>query len=170
MFLVNLRGVIGVVLAVVAGFQVDAFVGARAPQFETVGIHAGALLLGLYGLTVDRCEVKGLWASYRANVQNVIAAASEAGLGTYDKAVVPGRRMAVFLLPVAVAPVPGFLLSMADAAVRLNGHAALTRAEWFEFVEMPVATIGLWASYALATQRLRLRTSPAARESVHFHF
>ena len=170
MFLVNLRGVIGVVLAVVAGFQVDAFVGARAPQLETVGIHAGALLLGLYGLTVDRCEVPGLWASYRANVSNVFAAASEAGLGTYDKPVVPGRRMAVFLFPVAVAPALGFLLSMADAAVRWNGHGAVTRAEWFEFVEMPVATIGLWAAYALATQRLRLRTNPATRESGHFHF
>jgi len=78
--------------------------------------------------------------------------------------------MAVFLLPVAFAPVPLFLISLADAAVRLNGNRALTRAEWFEFVEMPVATIGLWASYAMATQRLRRRTSPATRESVHFHF
>jgi hypothetical protein len=170
MFFVNLRGIVGVVLAVLVGHQVDGFVAARAPQFETVGIHAGALFLGLYGLTVDRCEVRGLWASYRANVRNVFAAVSEMGLGKYDRKVVPGRRMAMFLLPVAVAPVPVLLLSAVDAAVRLNGRGAITRGEWFEFVEMPVATLGLWASYALATQWLRLRTNPATRESVHPHF
>src|SRR5688500_13482570 len=159
MFLVNLPGLIGVVLSGIVGYSVGGYVEARAPQLDALGMQAGAPFLGLYGLTVDRCEAPGLFASYRANVQNVFAAESAAGLRSYGKPVVPGRRMAVFFLPVAMAPIPWFLLSLADVALRLDDNGALTRAEWFEFVEVPVASLGLWATYALATQWLRLRTS-----------
>ena len=168
MYLSNRAGLIGVVLAVILGFQVDAHVPANRPGLETLGISVGALFLGLYGLTYDRCEVRGFLASYRANFQNVIAATAEAGWGTYDKEVVPGRRMAMFIFPVAFAPIPMFLLDLLDVAIRMNTHGTLTRAERFEFLEVPVAFLGIWWAHALATRSLRLRVNPSTHDSVHF--
>jgi len=170
MFLVNRPGLIGVVLAVILGFQVEGLIDAKRPGLETVALNAGALFLGLYGLTLDRCEVRGFLTSYWANVQNLFAATSEAGWGTYDKAVVPGRRMAVFFLPVAATPLLMPFLGLLDVALRLNRNGALTRAERFEFVELPLAVVGIWICYAFATQSLRLRTNPSSRESVGMHF
>jgi hypothetical protein len=168
MYLSNRAGLLGVVLAVILGFQVDAHVPANRPGLETLGISVGALFLGLYGLTYDRCEVRGFLASYRANFQNVIAATAEAGWGTYDKEVVPGRRMAMFIFPVAFAPIPMFLLDLLDVAIRMNTHGTLTRAERFEFLEVPVACLGIWACHVFATRSLRRRVKPTTHESVHF--
>jgi hypothetical protein len=168
MYVSNRFGLLGVVLAVILGFQVDAHVRADAPGLGNLGIYAGALFLGLYGLTVDRCEVHGFLASYWANIQNVFAAMAEDGWGTSDREVVPGRRVALFVFPVAFAPVPLLPLSLLDAFIHLKANGTLTRAERFEFLELPVACLGVWACYIYATRSLRRRTRPSVRESVHF--
>ena len=93
MYFLNRPGLIGIVLVVVLGHRLYAVLPARTPGLEELVMNAGALFLGLYALTVDRCEVPGLLPSYRANLQNFFAAMAEGGMGTYDKPVVPGRRL-----------------------------------------------------------------------------
>jgi hypothetical protein len=91
------------------------------------------------------------------------------GMGTYDKPVVPGRRLAIFFLPLALVPLLMFPLGLGDVALRLKSKGTLSRWERFEFVEVPLASIGLWATYAIATSGLRRRTKASVRESVHWH-
>ena len=135
---------------------------------DDIAIHAGALFLGLFALTVDRCEVPGLLPSYRANLQNLFAAVAESGMGTYDKPVVPGRRIAFFILPIVVTPWILLLLGLGHAAYELGTKGTLSRLDRFRDLEMPIVSVAVWACYAVITQSLRLRTRPTVRESAHF--
>jgi hypothetical protein len=161
-------GVIGVVLAVCLGVWLDSVLPAGKPGMEDLAIHAGALFLGLYALTVDRCEVPGLLPSYRANLQNFFAAVSETGMGTYDKPVVPGRRLSFFVLPIVIIPWILLLIGVGHAGYALGTTGTLSRLDRFRDLELPLASIAIWSCYALATQSLRLRTKPGVRESAHF--
>jgi hypothetical protein len=76
----------------------------------------------------------------------------------------------VFILPVAFVPLVVVPLFLLDVAIRLNTNGTLTRAERFEFLELPLAVVGIWACYAFATQSLRHRTNPKTHESVGMHF
>ena len=70
MLISNRPGFVGVVLAVALGFALDSLLPVDVPGFSALPIHLAGDFLGLYALTVDRCEVPGLFASYKANLQN----------------------------------------------------------------------------------------------------
>ncbi len=159
-------GVLGVVLAVVLGLGLEAVLPVRAPGLEDLSIHAGALFLGLYALSVDRCEVPGFLASYRANLRNIFAAAAESGMGTYDRPVVPGPRLAFFVLPVVVTPFIPLLIGGAAVAYELATTGTVSRIDRFRHLELPLAGIAIWSAYAWATRSLRLRTRASTRESI----
>ena len=80
MLISNRPGFIGVVAAVASGFWMDPDLPPGLVGRDEMHIHLGALVLGLYALTVDRCEVPGLLASYKANVQNLFALAAFADI------------------------------------------------------------------------------------------
>jgi hypothetical protein len=166
MYFLNTPGLIGIVLVVVLGHWLYAVVPARMPGREELVINAGALFLGLYALTVDRCEVPGLLPSYRANLQNFFAAMAESGMGTYDKTVVPGRRLSFFFLPLVVAPLITLLFGLGTVAYDLGMAGTLSSLDRFRNLELPLAGTAIWACNALATRSLRLRVRPSARESV----
>jgi hypothetical protein len=165
MYFTNRYGVIGVVLAVALGLWMDSVLPAGMPARDDLPIHAGALFLGLYALTVDRCEVPGLLASYRANLQNLFAEVAESGMGTYDKPVVPGRRLSFFILPIVVTPWILLLIGLGHAAYELWTAGSLSRLDRLRDLELPVASVLAWTCYALVTQPLRLRVRPSAGES-----
>jgi hypothetical protein len=168
MLISNTAGVVGVVLAVLLGYRLDAALP-RTPGMEDLGICASALFLGAYGLTFDRCEVPGLLGSYRANLQNFFAAASEAGLGTYGKSLVPGRRMAFFFLPVFLAPLLPLAIGLCGVAYELVGHGTISPLDRFRYFDVPVSCVGVWIAYAWTTRGLRMRVRKGTRESVHWH-
>ena len=157
MMISNRPGVVGVVLAIALGFGLDAVLPQDVPGFDVLPIHLAGLFLGLYALTVDRCEVPGLFASYRANLQNFFATASEAGLGTYDKPIVPGRRLSWFILPIVVTPVITFLLGMADVALLLSKPRRILPSELDAHFTVPFLSFAVWAGYAVLTERTGLR-------------
>ena len=166
----NRPGFIGVVLAVGSGLWLDSVLPAGLAAREELAMDLGALVLGLYALTVDRCEVPGLWASYKANLQNLFALAAESGLGTYDKEPVPGRRLCFFILPVVIAPVLTFALSFADVVRLQVQNGRLTPSEVDRFFSIPGACLIAWWAYALVTERLGLRRRlGTARDGVGFH-
>jgi len=167
MYFLNTPGLIGIVLVVVLGHWLYAVLPPRMPGLEELVINAGALFLGVYALTVDRCEVPGVLRSYRANLQNFFAAMAESGMGTYDKPVVPGRRLSFFFLPLVVAPLITLLFGLGTVAYDLGTAGTVSRLDRFRNLELPLAGAALWACYALATRSLRLRVRPSTRESVH---
>ena len=158
----NRLGVVGVVLAVLLGLWLDGKVPKHVPGLEDLAIHIGALFLGLYALTVDRCEVPGLLASYRANLRNLFATAAASGLGTYDKPVVPGRRLAFFVLPLVVAPLILPLIGMIAIGFDVADDGKVSPLDFDRNFTLPMAGVAIWAGYALVTQRLRRRVDPAA--------
>lgn len=166
----NRPGGIGVALAVAFGLWLDSVLPPGLEVREELAMHGGALLLGLYALTVDRCEVPGLWASYKANLQNLFALAAESGLGTYDKEPVPGRRLSFFILPVVITPVLMFLLAFADVVRLQVQNGRLTPTEIDRFFSIPGACLLAWWAYALVTERLGLRRRLGkARDPLGFH-
>ena len=170
MVIANRPGSIGVALATVFGFWMESIVPDGNPRLEELPIHLGALFLGVYALTVDRCEVPGLLASYRANLQNLFALAAESGLGTYDREPVPGRRLSFFILPVVLAPPIAFVLAFADVALAQARKGMVTAVEIDRFFSVPGACLLAWWAYALVTERLGLRRRlGTARDGVGFH-
>ena len=170
MLISNRPGVIGVVLAVVLGLWLDGKVPKHVPGLEDLAIHAGALFLGLYALTVDRCEVPGLVASYRANLQNLFAAAAESGLGTYDKPVVPGRRLSFFVVPLVIVPLVSLLLGIVVIGFDVADDGKVAPLDFDRNFTLPAAGAAIWAGYALVTQRIRLRRDPKGGfDHVGFH-
>ena len=158
MVISNRPGGIGAVLAVGFGFLVDALPVTAIPGLEDLGLHAGTLFLGLYALTVDRCEVPGFVASYRANLQNLFALAAASGLGTYDKPVVPGRRLSFVGVPLVVVPIVAFLICMADVArVMSEGGGKISPLDFDRFFTLPAAGFAVFAGYAYLTERIGLR-------------
>jgi hypothetical protein len=167
----NRLGLIGVVLAVVLGLWLDGKVPKHVPGLEDLAIHVGALFLGLFALTVDRCEVPGLLASYRANLQNFFATAAASGLGTYDKPIVPGRRMAFFVLPLVVAPLILPLIGMIVIGFDVADDGKVSQLDFDRNFTLPMAGVAIWAGYAWATRGLRRRIDPGAPgfDEVGFH-
>jgi hypothetical protein len=164
MVISNTPGLLGVALAVVFGMWLDSLLPVPPPGLEDLAIHAGALFLGLFALTVDRCEVPGLLASYRANLQNVTAAVE--GMFGDKVAVVPGRRLTFFVIPLVLVPLIPLLVGLGVVAFELGTNGTLTRLDRFRHLDLPLAGIAIWACYALATRSLRLRVRPSTRESV----
>jgi hypothetical protein len=171
MVIANRPGGIGVVLATAFGFWMEDVLPAGLPGRESLSMNLGALFLGVYALTVDRCEVPGLLASYKANVKNLFALAAESGLGTYHTKPVPGRRLSFFVLPVVIAPVIVFLLSFADVVRVQVENGRLTPKEIDDFFSVPGACLIAWWAYALVTERLglRRRIGGKARDHLGFH-
>jgi hypothetical protein len=157
MIITNRPGVIGVVLAVALGFALDAVLRAGPPGFSDLSIHLGGMFLGLYALSVDRCEVPGLLASYRANMQNFVATASASGLGRYDKPIVPGRRLSWFILPVVITPLITFPIGLVDAWLLFSRNGRLLPSELDGHVTIPFLGVVVWAAYAVATEKTGLR-------------
>ena len=157
MLITNRPGVIGVVLAVAAGFGLDAVLPQDAPGFSALPIHLAALVLGLYALTVDRCEVPGLLASYRANLRNFFAAAAASGLGTYDTPIVPGRRLSWFIVPIVVMPAISFPIGLLDAWLLFSKNGRLLPSELDAHVTIPFLCVVVWIAYAVATEKTGLR-------------
>jgi len=170
MLIANRPGSIGVALATAFGFWMESIVPHGNPVLEEAPIHLGALFLGIYALTVDRCEVPGLLASYKANLQNLFALAAESGLGTYDKAPVPGRRLSFFILPVVLATPIAFALGFADVVLAQASRGRVMPVEIDRFFSVPGACLLVWWAYALVTERLGLRRRlGSARDGVGFH-
>ena len=156
MYLSNLPGVVGVALAIGAGYWLDNRVPRNVPGLESLAIHLSALLLGLYGLTLDRCEVPGLFASYRENVRGMVDGLGIA-FGESPVGVERTRRLCVFVIPVAFAPLLNMLLWQLGLVFTWGLEGSVTRAQVQNALTLPIVVVGVCAGYARATERLRLR-------------
>lgn len=150
MYLSNLPGIAGVALAVAAGYWLDGLVPRDART------QLCALLLGLYGLTFDRCEVPGLIAAYRANVRDYVDALGIA-FGEAPVGVERTRRLCMFVIPVAFAPLLNLVFSLAVLGFTRWVKGSVSRADVHLMLALPLALIAVWAAYARVTARLRLR-------------
>ena len=156
MYLSHLPGIAGVALAIGVGYGVRAILLRHHPGETDLAFHLALLVLGLYGLTFDRCEVPGLIASYRANVRDFVYALGIA-FGEKPVGVERTRRLCVFIIPVAFAPFLGVALSLFALAFDKWADGEVSRAELHRGVVLHLAVLVLWAGYARLTARLRLR-------------
>lgn len=144
-------------LATGFGFWLSSVLPPDTPAPDDVAIALSALLLGLYALTVDRCEVPGLLRSYRANLQNLFAIAAR-DLGAKDREpIVPGRRLCVFILPVVVTPAIPFLIGFGWLVYQGITGAPVAPLDGFRYVELPLLCLAVWLTYAFLTRDLRRR-------------
>jgi len=150
-----------VALATGLGFWLSSVLPADIPAADDVAIAVAALFLGLYALTVDRCEVPGLLRSYRANLQNLFAIAARE-LGAQDrKPIVPGRRLCFFILPVVVTPAIPFLIGFAWLVHQGITGRPVAPLDGFRYVELPLVCVAVWLAYAFLTRDLRRRPARA---------
>jgi hypothetical protein len=146
-----------VALATGFGFWLSSVLPPDTPAADDVAIALSALLLGLYALTVDRCEVPGLLRSYRANLQNLFAIAAR-DLGAQDhRLIVPGRRLSFFMLPVVVTPAIPFLIGFGWLVYQGITGGPVAPLDGFRYVELPLVCVALWLAYAFLTRDLRRR-------------
>ena len=153
-------------LATALGFGLSSVLAPRIPDADDVVIVLAALLLGLYALTVDRCEVPGLLASYRANLRNFLAIA-DGDLGAPShKPIVPGRRLCFFIVPVVVTPAIPFLIALGWLVYQGATGGRVSPHDSHRYVELPLAGVAVWLAYAWLTRSLRRRPSRSRPDSI----
>lgn len=157
----NLRGLIGLTVSGVAGWS----------AFETLrefGFGAGflspipcvMLLISfaccIFGLTTDRCELPGLFASYAANWSQFFLehfGLTHDGRCTFHS----GRRVAMFGLPLAAYPLLLLILSMCYWLFdSLDANPMASHPQHAAYWGLTLQSVVLGWLYAKATRWLRL--------------